>query len=110
MLVGKINPTAKSTKQESPFDAPVVIEANYMTAMARPYQIGAKETNFEVVFGNIVGEGAEARLERLFNAQVKMTAEELEGWGTDDVAALEAIAAKLPTKVVSTMVLEGQHM
>ena len=110
MLVTKISPNATFTKQESPFQS-TSIEAHHMTALARPYHLGAKITSFEVVFGNLIPaveaveasegveavEAQEAKFEQVSNSRVELTSEELATWGTDDKVVLEAIATKLGT-------------
>ena len=50
MLYAKINPAATYTNQVSPFSA-TTTQCNYMTAYARPYAVGAEQTNFQVQFG-----------------------------------------------------------
>ena len=51
MLYAKINPAATYTVQVSPFSA-TTTQCSYMTAYARPYALGAEQTNFQVQFGN----------------------------------------------------------
>jgi hypothetical protein len=111
MLYAKINPKASFVKQEGPFAAPVTVEADYLTALARPYAAGASQTNFEVQFGNAVlnEEGVVVSINQVSNSSVVLTAEELVNWGTDDSLLLEAIAAKLGTTVESVIELENNN-
>ena len=117
MLLAKINPAATFTSQDGPFAQPTVITAEYLTALARPYVAGAAQTNFEVVFGNYTpaveaSEGVQAQpaqFIRVQSSQVVLSAEELASWGTDDSVLLDAIASKLGTSVVETVVVEGNH-
>lgn len=112
MLVAKINPSASFAKQENPFSA-TTVTADSITVLARPYLLGANEVNFEVVFGNVTpaveaAEGVEAKsaqFQQVANHMVVLTKEELASWGTDDAVAMEAVAAKLGTTVVSTELL-----
>lgn len=109
MLYAKINPKASFVKQENPFAAPVTVEAEFLTALARPYAAGAKETNFEVQFGNPIlnEEGVIVRVQPINSTSVVLSAEELANWGVDDSVLLEAIAAKLGTSVVEVINVEG---
>lgn len=118
MLVAKINPAASFAKQENPFSA-TTVTADNITVLARPYQLGASEVNFEVVFGNVTpaveaveaAEGVQpqqaqpARFNQVASHMVVLSKDELSNWGTDDLTAMEAVAAKLGTSIVSTEVL-----
>lgn len=113
MLLAKISPNAVFTQQESPFQS-TSVEAHHVTALARPYQLGGAQTNFELVFGNLISEvaaveaseGVEevhaqpARFEQVSTSRVELTSEELASWGTDDKVVLEALAAKLGTTCI----------
>lgn len=121
MLIAKISPAATFTAQSGPFAQPEIIAADYLAAMARPYLAGAASTNFEVQFGTFIpavqaveaSEGIEAvqrqpaRFQHIQSTQVRLSAEELANWGTDDSVLLEAIATKLGTEVVETVVVES---
>ena len=123
MLLAKISPAATFTSQDGPFAQPTIVTAEYLTALARPYVAGAAQTNFEIMFGSytpaVVGveasEGVEAvqaqraHFERVQSSQTVLTAEELSAWGTDDSVLLDAIASKLGTSVVETVVVEGNQ-
>jgi hypothetical protein len=111
MLYAKINPKASFVQQEGPFTAPVTVEAEYLTALARPYAAGASQTNFEVQFGNAVlnEEGVVTSVNQVSNSSVVLTAEELVNWGIDDSVLLQAIAAKLGTTVESVIELENNN-
>jgi hypothetical protein len=111
MLYAKINPKASFVKQEGPFTAPVTVEADCLTALARPYAAGASKTNFEVQFGNVVlnEEGVVTSVNQVSNTSVVLTAEELVNWGTDDSVLLETIATKLGTTVESVIELENNN-
>jgi hypothetical protein len=113
MLLAKISPNATFTQQESPFQT-TSVEAHHMTALARPYQLGGAQINFEVVFGNLIpevvaveaSEGVEAveaqpaKFQQVSSSRIELTSEELASWGTDDKVVLEAIATKLGTTCV----------
>lgn len=111
MLYAKINPKASFVKQENPFSAPVTVEAEFLTALARPYAAGAKETNFEVQFGNAIldEEGAIKGVQGISSINVVLTTAELENWGVDDSAMLEAVATKLGTNVVEVIEVNSQY-
>lgn len=117
MLVAKINPIASFARQENPFTT-TTLTADSVTVLARPYLLGAKEVNFEVVFGNVTpatdaveaAEGVpaqpakEAEFQQVASHNVTLSKEELENWGTDDLAAMEAVVTKLGASVVSSEV------
>jgi hypothetical protein len=120
MLLAKISPAASFTSQDGPFAQPKIVTADYLTALARPYVAGAVQTNFEVIFGTYTpavagveaSEGVEAQrahFERVQSSPLVLNAAELASWGTDDSALLEAIASKLGTSVVETVVAQGNH-
>jgi len=103
MLYGKINPTAKVVKADSPFNT-TTLEAEYMTAYARPYGLGSTNVRFEVVFGNIKeAEDGTKSFEALTASNTILGNEEIKNWGVDDSVALQEIATKLGTSVVSVI-------
>jgi hypothetical protein len=113
MLLAKISPVAKQIVQVNPFETSE-ISAEYMTAIARPYALGASRVNFEVVFGNLVessvpnSEEKVQQFTRVTSSKTELVSKELASWGTDDSVILSAIAAKLGTSVVSTIVVGTQ--
>ena len=98
MLYAKINPTATYTVQVSPFSA-TTTQCSYMTAYARPYAVGAEQTNFQVQFGNEIKneEGVVVGVTSEFSTNITMTAIELANWGTNDTVVLTDIATKIGT-------------
>jgi hypothetical protein len=123
MLLAKISPAASFTSQDGPFAQPTIITADHLTALARPYVAGALQTTFEIQFGTytaaIAGveasEGVEAvqakpaHFKHINSSQLVLNALELTSWGTDDSVLLKAIASKLGTSIVETVVVEGNH-
>lgn len=111
MLLAKISPAATFTSQDGPFAQPTIVTAEYLTALARPYAAGASKTNFEVRFGTYKSatESAPSTFISISSSQLTLSAEELASWGTDDSVLLDAIATKLGTSVVETVVVEGNH-
>lgn len=103
MLYGKINPTAKVVSVDSPFQTNTV-EAEYMTAYARPYGLGATNVRFEVVFGNITtAEDDTKTFSVLSSSQTSLNSQQIQNWGIDDTVALNEIAAAIGTTVESTV-------
>ena len=98
MLYTKINPTATYTVQVSPFSA-TTTQCSYMTAYARPYAVGAEQTNFQVQFGNEIKneEGVVVGVTSEFSIDITMTSVELANWGTDDTVVLTDFATKIGT-------------
>jgi hypothetical protein len=105
MLVAKINPVVKLAKQDDLFNVSSV-EADTIIVAARPYVLGSKDVNFEVLFGNVGNseETGEKQFISLNSQQVVLTAEEIGEWGTDDTIVLNAIATKLGTSIESSEV------
>ena len=111
MLYAKINPKATFIKQEGPFTAPITVEADYLTAIARPYVPGAPKTNFEVQFGTAVLDeaGVVVSIKNVSTSSIVLTAEELADWGVEDSSMLTPIAAKLGTSVESIIDVAGNQ-
>jgi hypothetical protein len=124
MLIAKINPAATFTSQSGPFVQTQTTTADYLTALARPYLVGAAKTNFEVLFGTYTAavagveasEGVEAveaqpaKFNHVQSSQVTLTSEELASWGTDDSVLLTAIASKLGTSILSTTTIDSSRL
>lgn len=108
MLFAKTNPTAKVGVQQDPFNV-LVIEADFMTAIAQVYKLGQSVTSFEVIFGNFNEEIADPELpaqspfKRMAVFTVELTAEELVNWGADDTVVLEILANKLGVDIVEVI-------
>jgi hypothetical protein len=110
MLYGKITPTAQIVQQITPFSS-TTIEANYMTALARPYGIGSTVVNFEVLFGitNTNENNEVVGFERLDSYQVTLSGDDLSTWGIDDTVVLQKIAAKLNVTVSDFITIDGNN-
>ncbi len=110
MLYAKINPIASFVQNTSPFTAPVATQAEYLTAMARPYAAGAAQTNFEVVFGNVVKDeaGLIIGFTNVSNSSIVLTAAELVNWGINDDVLLTTIATKMGTEAVEFVTIDNQ--
>jgi hypothetical protein len=105
MLVAKINPAVKLAKQDDLFNVSS-IEADSILVAARPYVLGSKDVNFEVLFGNVVDseETGEKQFVTLSSQQLVLTSDEIGEWGTDDTIVLTAVATKLGTSIESSQV------
>ena len=104
MLFGKINPVAQIVKQTTPFEQQT-IEADYITALARPYALGAESVNFQVTYGNFVKDdtGKITGFNNLFNDNVVLSGPIISNWGTNDAVILDALAAAQGTDVTETV-------
>ena len=111
MLYAKIDPVATFTENTSPFTAPVAVQADYITAMARPYAAGATQTNFEVIFGNVVKDeaGVIVGFENVSGSSVLLNAEELANWGTNDDVLLTTLALKIVTVAVEFVTIDSDR-
>ena len=104
MLFGKISPVAKIVKQSNPFDQQT-IDAEYITALARPYALGATQVNFQVSYGNFKKDeaGKIVGFDNLYNDNVVLSGDEISQWGLDDSVILHVIAEKQGTEVTETV-------
>jgi len=117
MLVAKITPAASFAKQETPFSV-TTTSADSISVLARPYVLGSKEVNFEVLFGNVVAateaveasEGVEpiqatpSQFVVVASDFLVLNQEDLQEWGTDDLVVFDLIAAKFGVTIDSTEV------
>jgi hypothetical protein len=102
MLYAKISPAAEKLEQVTPFSA-VTQTANYMSALARPYGLGADVVNFEVLFGNVTFDenNQPIRFRNVLSSSLKLTADQLQNWGIDDSVVLQQIALILGVSIES---------
>lgn len=111
MLYAKIDPVATFTENTSPFTAPIAKQAEYISALARPYAAGALQTNFEVIFGNVVKDeaGLVVGFENISGTSVVLTKDELADWGTNDDVLLTTIALKIGTVAVEFVEIDSDR-
>jgi hypothetical protein len=104
MIFGKINPVASVNVQSTPFTGSVVT-GSYMTALARPYALGAHQVNFQVVYGNCTFDesGSVDNFQQIFSDNVTLSGSAISTWGEDDTVILDAIAAQQGTSVVEVV-------
>jgi hypothetical protein len=107
MLFAKINPVAQIPEMESPF-AYDVKTANYLTAVASPYRLGAEEVNFSLIYGNATfnEEGQMETFTRLLGGSITLGAPYIQEWGLDDTVILGTICEKVVTAPVEF--IEGE--
>lgn len=103
MLFAKISPEAEIVKQTTPF-AHDIKNCEYMTASANPYTLGSSETYFTIFFGNFNvqptdGSPALPIFEVVYSTTIKLSADELAAWGTDDREALTVISDAINTTI-----------
>lgn len=109
MLYGKITPEATFVTQVTPFETSSV-NAGYITALARPYGLGSKKINFEVIFGNVTqSEDGSQKFERVSSYMVKFNDLELSTWGTDDSVVLTKIGEKLNTTITEIITINDDR-
>lgn len=111
MLYAKISPSAKVAQQETPFTS-IIVDANYMTAIARPYVPGSAQTNFEVIFGNEVknSEGVVTGFQSISNSSITLTSVQLAGWGTNDDVMLSAVATAIGTTATEFVTIDNNQL
>lgn len=101
MLFAKINPVAQIPEMESPF-AYDVKTANYLTAVASPYRLGAEEVNFGLIYGTATfnEEGQMETFTRLLGGSITLGAPYIQEWGIDDSVILGTICEQVGTESV----------
>lgn len=104
MLFAKVSPQAQVLTQVSPFSS-VTRNVEYMSAIARPYPLGAESVNFEVLFGDVTFDENEnpVMFQNVVTYNVTLESNQLSGWGVDDSYVLNQLASVLGTSVVSTL-------
>ena len=98
MLLGKLQNKATKVFQVSAFETKNVT-ADYMIVKAN-LAIGADVVGFDVRFGNIIEEDGKERFDILIRDGIKLKAEELISWGTDDTVVLDLIASKYNNTII----------
>jgi hypothetical protein len=101
MLFAKINPAAEIPEMKSPFQYDVKT-ANYLTAVASPYRLGAEEVNFSLIYGSATfdAEGNMETFERLLGGSITLGAPYIQEWGIDDSIILGIICEQVGTEAV----------
>ena len=107
LLFGKISPVLSVPQQANQFSQNITfLTADYMTAIADPYPLGATQVNFSVLYGNcqfnesneIIG------FTTISRSGINLSGSVIQNWGIDDRPVLDAIAAEQGTSVVSTQI------
>lgn len=109
MIFGKINPEATVVQQSTPFGG-TTIKGSYITAIARPYVLGAQQVNFQVLYGNCTfdsGSGAVTNFQQIFSDNIVLSGSVISTWGEDDSTILEYIATEQGTTV--TEIVSGSN-
>lgn len=97
-LFAKINPPAQIPVVSSPF-AYSALTADYLTAIANPYFLGANQVNFGLVYGSATFDlsGNMETFKTLLTGTVTLSGNEIQSWGLDDSVVLNTICQKLGT-------------
>lgn len=100
MLFGKISPQAVIPKMLSPFEQTEIV-AEYITAIATPYKLGAHVVDFRVMYGNPVynEENVVIRYDIIYETYIQLSGQQIEDWGTDDSIVLTEIATEEGTTI-----------
>jgi hypothetical protein len=103
MIFGQISPVASINVQNTPFTGSIVT-GSYMTALARPYALGANQVNFQVIYGNCTFEsGSVVNFQQIFSDNVVLSGSTISTWGEDDTVILDALATQQGTTVVTVV-------
>ena len=103
MIFGQISPVASINVQSTPFTGSIVT-GSYMTALARPYALGANQVNFQVIYGNCIFEsGSVVGFQQVFSDNVTLSGSAITTWGEDDTVILNDLAAQQGTSVVAVV-------
>lgn len=101
MLLAKINPPAKSVKQDTPFSALVEVVGDHMRVVADKYELGSNKVRFQVSFGFLLPNGTDEFIyQTIHRDTIVLQGAELTDWGTDDSVIFSKIAVKLSLTVV----------
>ena len=107
-IFGQISPIITLVEQSNIFNpTPSYKTANYMTAVANNYLLGANEANFRVMYGNCAfnEKGDVVEFQTVHSDSTSLTGDDISTWGEDDTVVLEAIAKKQGTTV--TKIVSG---
>jgi hypothetical protein len=109
MIFGKINPVAVAVSQQNDPFTQSTVTGSYMTAIARPYYLGANEVNFQVAYGNCVfnESGSIVGFNTIFNGGAQLSGSVIADWGSDDSTILLALAAQQGTSI--TEIVSGSN-
>jgi len=101
MLFGKINPQAVIPQMITPFEQTQIV-ADYITAIASPYRLGANVVDFQVLYGEPIygDENVVIEYKIIHQTMVKLSGQAIEDWGTNDETILSAIAAHEGTTII----------
>ena len=105
MIFGQIDPKAVVVVQQTPFGG-TQVTGSYMTALARPYALGANIVNFQVIYGNCTfdsGSGEVIGFQQIFSDNVVLSGSTITTWGENDSVILDAIATQQGTTVVAVV-------
>ena len=100
MLFGKISPQAIIPQMITPFQQTEIV-AEYITAIATPYKLGAQVVDFRVMYGNPVynDENVMIRYDVVYETYIQLSGQAIEDWGTDDTTVLTEIATEEGTTI-----------
>jgi hypothetical protein len=104
MIFAQIDPVASIINQTDPFNT-TVTTGSYMSAIARPYYLGASSVNFQVTYGNCTFDdnGSVTDFQTIFNGSCTLAGSAIQSWGIDDSIILNEIAAQQGTSVVAVV-------
>jgi len=101
VLFAKISPAAEVPAMISPFEYQVKI-ADYVTALADQYRLGASQAVFNIRYGLVTlnEAGAIVKFETLLTDRIVLEGQDIADWGTDDSVVLAKICEKLGTEAI----------
>jgi len=104
MIFAQIDPVASITNQSDPFHT-TTVTGSYMSAIARPYYLGADLVNFQVTYGNCTLDegGSVTAFQTVFNNSCILSGSAIENWGIDDSVILSEIAIQQGTTIVAVV-------
>lgn len=107
-IFGQINPIITLVEQTNIFNpSPSYITANYMTAVANNYLLGANEANFRILYGNCAfnEKGDVVEFKTVHSDSTTLSGDDISTWGENDSVVLEALAKKQGTTI--TKIVSG---
>jgi hypothetical protein len=101
MIFAKVSPPQSLTVQVTAKDL-VTITAEYITAIAQPYPLGADFVKFKVLYCDISfnEDNYPVDYEDLAFERITLTSDQLKSWGSDDTVILRELARQLEMSII----------
>lgn len=101
MIFAKVSPPESITIQVTAKEL-MTIQAEYITAIAQPYALGADSVKFKVLYCDLAfnEDNYPSDYEDLAFDRLILTSDQLKNWGADDTVILREIARQLDMSII----------